>query len=230
MSEVKSASPRRVWPLVAAAAALLVVGALGVMQATQAQLVFISENYVAEFAQTHIGVALTENDVIVEGDDALLQDVEKLLAGDTQMVPGKAYVENLSVANTTDMDEYVRLTVRKYWADSTGAKDPTLDPALIQLTFDTEDWVLNRAESTDERLVFYYRHRLDGNERAVAPAVRTIRLDPAVTEAVGDFSNCRVALAAQVDSVQVNFAPEAAKSAWGIDVEELGLDWTKGMD
>ena len=48
MSEVKSASPRTVRMMVLAAAVLLVVGIAGVVQSTQAQLVFMSENYVAE--------------------------------------------------------------------------------------------------------------------------------------------------------------------------------------
>ena len=229
MSEVKSASPRTVRMMVLAAAVLLVVGIAGVVQSTQAQLVFMSENYVAEFAQTHIGVALTENDVVVEGDDALLADPEALLGGDAQMIPGKAYAERLSAVNTTDMGEYVRLTVRKYWADADGAKNPLLDPALIQLTYDSEDWVLNPEESTDERLVFYYRHLLDAHEAAAAPAVKTIAIDPSVSTATGDFSQCRVALSAQVDSVQINYADDAAKSAWGVDVDALGLEWDEVM-
>ena len=220
MSEVKSASPRTVRMMVLAAAVLLVVGIAGVVQSTQAQLVFMSENYVAEFAQTHIGVALTENDVVVEGDDALLADPEALLGGDAQMIPGKAYAERLSAVNTTDMGEYVRLTVRKYWADADGTKNPLLDPALIQLTYDSEDWVLNPEESTDERLVFYYRHLLDAHEAAI---------DPSVSTATGDFSQCRVALSAQVDSVQINYADDAAKSAWGVDVDALGLEWDEVM-
>ncbi len=229
MSNAKSTSPRTLWMMVLAAALLLVLGGVGVVQATQAQLVFYSEDYVAEFAQTHIGVALTENDVIVEGDDALLQDAGALLGGDAQMIPGKAYPERLSAVNTTDMGEYVRLTVRKFWADADGQKNPLLDPALIQLGYDDEHWVLNPAECTDERLVFYYRHLLDGDEAAAGPAVTTIAIDPAVATAPGDFTDCRVALAAQVDSVQVNYADDAAGSAWGVDMEALGLDWSEGV-
>lgn len=229
MSNAKSASPRTIGMTVLAAVVLLAVGIAGVVQATQAQLVFISQNYVAEFAQTHIGVALTENDVVVEGDDALLADPVAFLAGDAQMVPGKAYAERLSAVNTTDMGEYVRLTVRKYWADADGAKNPLLDPALIQLTYDDEHWVLNPEECTDERLVFYYRHLLDAHEAAAGPAVMAIAIDPSVSTASGDFTQCRVALAAQVDSVQINYADEAAKSAWGVDTDALGLEWDEGV-
>lgn len=229
MSNAKSASPRTIGMTVLAAVVLLAVGIAGVVQATQAQLVFISQNYVAEFAQTHIGVALTENDVVVEGDDALLADPAAFLAGDAQMVPGKAYAERLSAVNTTDMGEYVRLTVRKYWADADGAKNPLLDPALIQLTYDDEHWVLNPEECTDERLVFYYRHLLDAHEAAAGPAVTAIAIDPSVSTASGDFTQCRVALAAQVDSVQINYADEAAKSAWGVDTDALGLEWDEGV-
>ena len=44
-----------------------------------------------------------------------------------------------------------------------------------------------------------------------------------------DYSNCYLALSAQVDSVQVRNAVDAAKSAWGVDVTKFadqGLDWS----
>lgn len=244
MSEVKSASPRTVRMMVLAAAVLLVVGIAGVVQSTQAQLVFMSENYVAEFAQTHIGVALTENDVVVEGDDALLADPEALLGGDAQMIPGKAYAERLSAVNTTDMGEYVRLTVRKYWAKGaegdgstadTRAKTDKLDPSLIQLQFTDESaeyWVRADNECTAEREVFYYKTVLPAGEAAEYPAVTGIRIDPSIKDVREDYSNCWLALEAQVDSVQVNNAVDAAKSAWGVDVTQeafaaAGLNWSQ---
>ena len=51
-----------------------------------------------------------------------------------------------------------------------------------------------------------------------------IRVNDAIKNVKQDYSNCYLALSAQVDSVQVNNAVAAAQSAWGVDVRELGLD------
>ena len=64
-------------------------------------------------------------------------------------------------------------------------------------------------------------------EAAEDPAITGISIDPSIKEAREDYSNCWLALEAQVDSVQVNNAHDAAKSAWGVDVSELGLNWSQ---
>lgn len=222
-----------------------VVGCLAMMTVTPARsaLVFQSEEYEAEIQQTHIGVVLTENDQVVSGDGALIADPKALLGDDDSLKLGKEYAERLSVKNASDdMDEYVRLTVRKYWAatpenasdtsdDATAApvKTASLNPAYIVLTYDADsqgDWVFSAEESNDERLVFYYKHLLKAGEAAATPAVTAIGVDPALKNAAESYAHCWLGLAAQVDSVQVNNAPAAAKSAWGVDTEALGLDWT----
>lgn len=284
--------------LIVLAAAL--VGCLVMMTVSpaRAKLEFFSPDYVAEIQQTHIGVKLTEKTGdeaefrIVSGDDQLIQQQDKLLGADAKTGPqlDKMYPEALSVKNASDdMDEYVRLTVRKYWAtaaptaeifgttataasatasadisaapaaaDEAAAsadevsdamkkaeelankprKDAALNPAHIQLAYDAKnegDWVFSAEESTDERLVFYYKHVLKAGEHAATPAVTgiavssSLRDDPAAAN--GAYAQCYLGLAAQVDSVQVNNAVDAAKSAWGIDVtqfEQYGLDWTSG--
>lgn len=108
--------PSRIALIVCAAA---LVGCLVMMAVTPARsaLVYQSNEYEAEIQQTHIGVALTENGKEVSGDNDLLKDQVYLLGGDDTLKPGKTYPEALAVKNiSSDMDEYVRLTVRKYWA------------------------------------------------------------------------------------------------------------------
>ena len=83
------------------------------------------------------------------------------------------------------------------------------------------------AECTAEREVYYYKAPLPAGESAEYPAVTGISIDPSIKEAREDYSNCWLALEAQVDSVQVNNAHDAAKSAWGVDVSELGLNWSQ---
>lgn len=268
------------------------VGCLAMMTVSpaRAKLEFFSPDYEAEIQQTHIGVVLTEKTGdeatfrTVSGDDQLIQQVDKLLGADADegIQFDKVYPEALSVKNASDdMDEYVRLTVRKYWAkkpvaelaataeaasapaaDTAGAavddaatepsddmkkaqelsqkaqKTTDLNSAYIALAFDGKnegDWVFSAAESTDERLVFYYKHVLKAGEEAATPAVTGIQVLSALRDdpkaAAGAYADCYLGLAAQVDSVQVNNAVDAAKSAWGIDVtqfQDAGLDWTSG--
>lgn len=225
MENVKKTSSRSLVLMVVGALVLFGLGAVGIVQASRAQLAYFSEQYVAGIQQTHLGVELTENGTVVEGKDALLG---QLLAGDSQMIPGKEYPEALSVQNGTDMGEYVRLTVRKYWETADGVKTPALDPALIELISNSDDWVKNEDECTDEREVYYYKHLLEPNANASSPAVSAIALDPSIIAKLGKDASARVALAAQVDSVQSSYAVAAAKSAWGVDVKALGLAWNEG--
>lgn len=219
----------------------VLVGCLAMIAVTPARsaLVFQSEEYEAEIQQTHIGVVLTENGKEISGDGALIADPRVLLGEDTSLEIGKLYNEELSVRNASgDMDEYVRLTVRKYWAAASEAaqnetpvvsKTDALNPAYITLAYDADskgDWVFSSEESNDERLVFYYKHVLKAGEDAATPAVTAIGVDESLKNATESYADCWLGLAAQVDSVQVNNAPAAAKSAWGVDVEALGLDWT----
>lgn len=245
--------------LIVLSAALM--GCLAMMAVTPARsaLTYFSPEYEAEIAQTHIGVALTENgteNVNIRsgvGDLKLDKVAEEIAEQDaetegTSLIPGKAYTELLSVKNISEdvataegtaaegMPEYVRLTVRKYWSEGESAdsatKKPSLDPSLIELVFDeksAECWVRSEAECTPEREVFYYKTVLAPGEAAAQPAVTAIRVSDRIKNTVESYASCWLTLDAQVDSVQVNNAVAAAKSAWGIDVTQFadeGLDWS----
>ena len=104
-------------------------------------------------------------------------DHSKFLNGDTEFKPGKAYTEELSVANTGNIEEYVRVTIYKYWVDPNGNKvflnetdsegneivkekdkkgitTQGLSPALIKLNLTNSNvWLLDEKASTEERIV-----------------------------------------------------------------------------
>lgn len=221
--------------LIVFAVLLLLAGGLGIMQnvqSTQAQLSILSDEYVAEISQSHIGVALMENGVAVEGDGALFADPQAALGSDRQMIPGKEYPETISVINETDAPEYVRVTIRRYWADDRGVPNAQLDPRLIDLRYDLDNWVINLEECTKERLVFYYKHVLEPNQTAKSPLIYSVKLNNAIFDDDDDFlkeyEGQRMHLSAQVDSIQTNFAEDAARSAWGVDTVALGLEWNEG--
>ena len=155
--------------LIVLCAALVTCLVMMTVAPARSALVFQSDDYVAEIQQTHIGVTLTENGEDVGATGQLLRDDQAareylLFNESTQKVdefmrPGQVYRESISVKNVSDdMDEYVRLTVRKYWAEGENpTKSTTLDPSLIELVFDdtsAEKWVLSGEESNDGRLVF----------------------------------------------------------------------------
>ncbi len=178
-----------------------------------------------------------------------------ILGGDAHMVPGKTYPEAVSVRNASaDQEGYVRVTLRRYWSDDAGNKLPTVDPALIELDINDEAgdaWVFSEGESTPERLVYYLKERLPSAQDAAygdpQPLITGVRLSSAVAERSFEelldqlglmvtttdengknpvtTASLKVNLFAQVDAVQTHNAPQAAKSAWGVDVDRLGLSW-----
>ena len=83
--------------------------------------------------------------------------------------PGLTYKEEISAMNGSNIDEYVRLTVRKYWVDADGRKDTRLDPELIKLTYNGKgynsgSWKENTEESTKESRTFYLKKMLPASE------------------------------------------------------------------
>lgn len=263
MNETRSVISSRTMILLIGAVLLCAIGFTGAIGATQAQLTYQSDDYQARIAQTHLGVALLEqsgdsNEAVVvnvgdegdrlgfEGDRSgrLLEQTDSdgnllILGNDKQMIPGKVYTEKISAQNASNMGEYVRITIRKHWADENGNKLYNVAPGLLDLIKlgipENSNWVKSDAESTDETLVFYYKGVLDAGAISSTAVIDSIKLDPIIAN-VGDAlkaanngnPNVRVCLVAEVDAVQTNHVADAVKSAWGVDLNTLnalGLDW-----
>jgi len=86
--------------------------------------------------------------------------------------PGRTYKEEISAANGENIDQYVRLTIRKYWVDPEGKKATYMDPALIRLDYKDENknvkayntgaWQINPKEHTPESDTYYLTKMLPG--------------------------------------------------------------------
>ena len=170
------------------AVALLFVGTAG---GTQAALTIRSDEYYSGVTLDHIGVALLENGGQIAyrtyGDSydsgwSQQQDGQialNNLGSDTQVLIGKQYDCAITAQNTGKIDEYVRVTIRKYWVEgasssttkgliqkSAGTKitDDIYDPDYIILSYNGADynsdaWCRDTGtgSSTDEREVYYYK-------------------------------------------------------------------------
>lgn len=211
--------------LLALAIVLLAGSALG---STRAALSYYSDNYTANLQVSEIGVALVENGN--ETSEKLLAD---MLGKDEKVVLGKEYKEELTVKNTGDIDQYVRVRISKSWMKD-GEKVTSLSPDMIILGLTGNGWLEDKDAKTEERTVLYYSKPLASGELAPIFA-NTIKIDGAVaTKAKKEtvksengyttitttyrYDGVTFNLEAQVDAVQTHNAQDAIKSAWGVDV------------
>ena len=192
------------------AAALLLAG--GTVTAARAAFIAQSDLYNAEFYVNHLQVHLLENGKDVCGGKNTIDGSTKVTGtlatslgyskdGDTETLgtvdPGRPYAEKIQAKNGKDVEQYVRLTVRKYWLkeqkDEDGntvmengepkiVKATDLSPSLIKLTYGSKDynseyWVLG--ESSTESATYYYKTKLAGNKIS-EPLFDTLTIDKAV--------------------------------------------------
>ena len=195
---------------------LLSVGAIG---GTQAALNIRSNDYYSAFDLDHIGVALLNgdtqvayrtftDDVSADPDKAVIVklngELRPNLGGDKEVKLGKRYSMPITVQNTGTIDQYVRVTIRKYWVagaegvkpdegyyfhgDGTKIINEVYLPAYIQLgynggtdNFNNGKWIWDPSAHTDEREVYYYNGVLAPGEKS-APLIDNVSISTDVTK------------------------------------------------
>ena len=205
---------------------LFVVAALLLLFTTiggaSAALSYFSETYATTIHTEFVKVTLTSGDVIGYF----------FSGGDWQV--GKTYTpvsgsaKGFSVSNDGPIDEYVRITIHRYWFDDHG-KLTDLDPSLIQVGI--KDGWLRAPQGNDspETIVLYLASPLASGESAEFLDSITIGQGAATTvrqttNADGTISNVYAydgisfGIDVLADVVQGHNAADAIKSAWGVDV------------
>ena len=202
---------KRTLALACAAIVLFTFGGVMGVRAAKAAPDIQSQDLEADFQLQHLGVHLYENGKWVgqrSGDNG---ERGKLLgymyanksdeAG--AFVAGKAYEERIAAKNGTDVKQYVRIIIRKYWQVKTAKgfeKDTDLDPSLIKLSYNdneinteswinnendseynTESWIKSENESTTESETYYYKSQLD-NGKFTPPVVNKLVVDGKIAE------------------------------------------------
>lgn len=182
---------KRTFALLIAAALLLVSGTV-----TGARAAFIAQSdlYKAQLYVNHLEVHLYENGKdVCDKSGALATSLGYKKDGDTETLgavdPGKAYAETIQAMNSKDVDQYVRITIRKYWLNEDGTKATDLSPSLIHLTYGkkqiddntgnscNDKWVLG--EWSTESATYYYNTKL-GAGKLSEPLFDTLKIDKAV--------------------------------------------------
>ena len=216
------------------AAGLLLFSSIG---GARAALTYFSDDYAANIQLQEIGVTLVENGAPAEGE--LLKG---LLAEGEQFKPGVSYKEQLNVYNSGVINEYVRVSIHKYWLDENGEKIRTLSPDLIKLNLVNlgSDWLLDSEASTEEHTVLYYNKLLNSKNETPLFADR-LTIDGSVADHVSEtkktdgryttittvyeYDGARFCIEARVDAVQEHNAKDAVWSAWGrrVTIDENGV-------
>lgn len=225
--------------------ALVLLGG-SIMGSARAALTYYSEDYVAQMDVKSIGVSLVENGTVVSWRDYLHKDdawtqktgelLTNMLTKDEKLILNKKYKEELSVTNSGTIDEYIRVTVNRYWVDcdkdgnAIGKKRTDMDPAYIELNFlEGSGWIIDSSASTPERTVLYYTKPLSSGATSALFA-DTLAIDSSIMNSVAQdgtqsyfYQDVQFIIDAEVDAVQTHNAEDAIKSAWGVDVS-VGSD------
>ena len=201
----------------------------------------------------NIGVALEESNdgtswerVAVYNHDAKSPNLNpgslmnNMLGSDKKLLVGKKYTEMLRVSNAkkdaNGIDEYVRVTVYKYWAEADGTKSKKsaeMNSDWIKLEFITGNgWSIDTDSSTEERTVLYYSPIL-APDTQTTPFLRSITIDEAATHKVTkaestengvttitwtyDYNGMKFCLDVYVNAVQTHNVTNAKTSAWGVN-------------
>ena len=202
------------------ALALVLLGG-STLGGARAALTVESQDYNSRITTNSIDVGLVENGTLV-------RDNKLVLLGQEKLAVGKTYSESLAVRNTGEYEEYVRVTVYKYWLDEKGNKYPDMDSEWIKLNFaKNSGWTIDGDSTTEERTVLYYASPLASGATSNA-FLESFFIDKGagrlVTQTEGNvihttyvYNGKSFCLDVYVDGVQTHSADKAKLSAWGVN-------------
>lgn len=178
------------------AALPLIFGGIG---SARAALTYYSDTYQSQVSMKNIGVQLNELDdngdfhpVTMRTFDANTADglvwdegarnnysghlLNYMNAPEFNLELGRKYHEEISATNTGKIDQYVRITVYKYWLNGDNqivkaadvSKSHAISPELIKINYINVDngiWIEDLSARTLERQVFYYHKLLPVGEK-----------------------------------------------------------------
>lgn len=218
---------------------LLLFGSVG---GTRAALNLESSIYESQMNTTSIGVSIREGSESISSNIGPVSGVGMMKlsagdmaarAGDEAFKIGKAYELPLSVYNSGNIEEYVRVTVYKYWVSPAGApektgwfsgsgtKDRTLKTELIVLE-PAAGWTEDIEARTDERSVFYYSNPLASNSSV--QFLNSVKVDSKIVDEIQigpdgkefyTYDGKGFVLDIKVDAVQTHNGNQARISSWG---------------
>ena len=204
--------------------AIVLLGASTVGSA-RAALQYQSDIIVSEFAMKEIHIAITD------GEDSIAKNgLVRYMLGLSESDPltflaGKKYSKDVYITNDGEIDEYMRVVVRKYWKQNGKLADPAVvKPDWITLEV-ADGWTKDEANSTAETAVYIYTPEATTAGGSVK-FLTSVQIDKALRAAKQSTANgettttylydgVEFCLEIEADGVQTHNAQDAIKSAWG---------------
>lgn len=139
-------------------------------------------------------------------------DIQETFNGQTK--------SSIKVANTGNVDAYIRIRLVFHWEDSKGnvvARD--MNPPAV--TYDTTNWI----KDSSDRYTYYYTGKVAPNDSTLEFLTNSITMDPVVVDVNGtDYTYYPVmevlAEAIQADG-EIDGTP-AVTNAWGVTIDSTG--------
>ncbi len=251
-----SRSPMGTTLMFMVAVLLLMTGTIGGVRATPQ--IFNPQFYYGGLELDEIGITLLENGTRVNSrnynqtnqafdvtsnnpNDNTQGILLQSMLGNEELKIGYTYDEYLSVENTGEIPEYVRVTVYKYWVSVDANGNETRFDAydqngqdvlndLIDLHFlEGNGWVIDHSSDTKERTVLYYQNKVP-SRGTTNPFTDTLRIKDDILDygvKVMDSTGLswtwswvvdglQFRIEAEANGVQDHNARAAMKSAWGL--------------
>ena len=206
--------------------AIVLLGASTVGSA-RAALQYQSDFIVSEFGMKEIHITITD------GEDSIAKNgLVRYMLGLSESDPltflaGKKYSKDIYITNDGEIDEYMRVVVRKYWKQNGKLADPAVvKPGWITLEV-ADGWEPDTANSTAESAVYIYTPKAATAGEPIK-FLTSVQIDKALRaanqsapDAKGEITTTYVydgvefCLEIEADGVQTHNAQDAIKSAWG---------------
>ena len=81
-----------------------------------------------------------------------------------ELIPGKQYIEDLSVKNIGETGVYSKITIFKYYEDENGKRVEDINTNFINLNLVKDGWEIDKSSSDSERTVMYSTKVIDVHE------------------------------------------------------------------
>ncbi|WP_154889559.1 hypothetical protein [Longibaculum muris] len=134
------------------------------------------------------------------------------------VVPGTTIQKELFVRNIKESPSYIRVTLTKYWADSSGNKLPELEAKYIELiTHDKSQWIVQDDDENNEVVYMYYKFPLKTNEET-KDFLDQLKISSDGSQLDNSYANLRAKVDVEVDAIQEYAAQQAILSEWGLEV------------
>lgn len=142
---------------------MLVCLALIAVAGTSYATIITSNDTTKNVTTSNLDISLVQT---LDGKELQRTSDGKYILNSITAMPGDTIDQSVAVKVAADSKaSYIRVTANRYWSDQNGNKvDDSINPAMIQLKADNNNWIMIEDKLDQEIIYFYYRLPIDAGE------------------------------------------------------------------